>query len=237
MSNKRFSLISLLLLVSLVATILAWSVARREVTQLEVKHHQLQQKHQSLRSKTRQIEATDPEWVYVTNLTMDVPNAFRYRIAVPKDTRLYLDCRYEVDGKPVALKSENQLYGEVSIGGISFLQTGVPNETESHETAELTLYMQRKKDGWVIGSVDNAASIFGLLNIFDDRLSWLDGPLHSFEDPLEFPDVENSYKKSQEIILEQIASIDDDLKKHVIRFVLIPNPVNVAGSETKQESK
>ena len=68
MTARRFSLFSLLLVVAFVAICLGWFVAMRQVQQREREIKTLQAKYSDLHESTGQIDATDPEKIYVRNL-------------------------------------------------------------------------------------------------------------------------------------------------------------------------
>jgi hypothetical protein len=245
--NTRFSLLSLLLVISLVASCLGWFVARRQVQQHAESLDALQAKHSSLRDSTGQIETPDPKKIYIRNLKTAAPRVFRFRVAIPTDMRASLDCRYDVGGQPVKLKTPP-------------ISTAVSNSQVSqgsHVVSELTIYVNRNSDSWSIGNYSSATNLSGFLPIRDENIMWLDnmregvplngnapgtgdsaGGIAAFMkvvasgSTLGIQYDTRSFSNSEEILVQEVWGMNDN-KKHSIKFVISPHTVGDGSRRSK----
>lgn len=241
MTARRFSLFSLLLVVAFVAICLGWFVAMRQVQQREREIKTLQAKYSDLHESTGQIDATDPEKIYVRNLRTAARGIYRFRVAIPYDMQASVDYRYEVDGQPVTLY-QPPLSTAMSAGFVV---------DDSHSNSVLTIHLNGNPDSWSIGCNCNAMNLDCFDPIRDKKLLWLDRmregvPLSKEgENPTsESPTYESledllnstnggavgikydtrSFSASEEILLQEIWAKQDN-KKHVTKFVLSSRPV------------
>jgi len=228
MSNRRFSLVTLLLIVSLAATFMGWLVTQRAYQDQSSQFESLKRVHAKLRDETGQVDVEDPGLIYVRGLHSDVPNVYRFRVAVPFDTSVHLDCRYDVDGHSIALKRLQQDF-------FWSKAPGAPPRTETHRISELTIFLQKNAGVWTVKS--NADTSFAISTHFgdlqDERLQWLDQP-SSIGSPLGYPTEFFRYplhssSKSEEVVLQQIFG-EQDGRKHVISFVLSPSTPGSTGT-------
>ena len=235
MSNRRFSLVSLILLVSFVAAVMAWLVSQRAYQEQSSQFESLKVEHANLKDETGQIDSDDPDLIYVRSLRSDVPNVFRFRVAVPIDTNVHLDCRYDVNGESVALRSPSRQ--QDFFWSISSISPGALPISESHRISELTIYLQKNSGLWTVKS--NAGSSFAISTHFgvlrDTRLQWLDqsaGPQQAnVGNPLGNPVVHSS-SKSEEVVLQRITGEMNSLQRS-ISFVLSPSQQASTGMEVQ----
>ena len=253
-SNRRFSLLSLLLIVSLVATCMGWFVARKQVELHKIEIETLQAKHSELRESTGQIDASDSEKIYVRNLETAAFGVYPFRVAIPVDMRASLQCRYEVDGQPARLTQS-----PVSVFNIPI--SPEVNE-ESHIISELTIYLKRNPDSWTIASSANGPNVDFFGTVRDKNLLWLDNmresvPLNETtmgneNDPLDANSLAElflrskggrnmgisfdtqSFVKSEEILLQEIWGTAEN-ENRVIRFVISPHSDDDGETETEKD--
>ena len=111
------------------------------------------------------IDATDPEKIYVRNLRTAIPEAFRFRVAIPSEMLAFVDCRYEIAGQPT------QLYRPPI--STSWSNAAIQIDS-SHIVSELTIYLKRNADSWSIGSSATGINLYSFLPIRDENISWLE---------------------------------------------------------------
>lgn len=250
MTSRRFSLFSLLLVVSCVAICLGWFVAMRQVQQREREIKTLKAEYLELHESTGQIDATDPEKIYIRNLKTFAPGIYSFRVAIPYDIQANVECRYEVDGQHVELNQPS-----LSVAG----SAGFALDHKSHTISELTIFLDRNPNSWSIECNSNAMNLDCFRPVDDQNLLWIDKmgegvPLSKEgENPTDYEKSfrglvdflvdrdfrvsmtgikydTRSFSASEEILLQEIWAKQDN-KKHVIKFVLSSRPVG--NSSTK----
>ena len=215
--ERKFSLLTLLLIVTLAGLLLALVLARRELTLQQTRYDELHGRYTKLFEQTGQIEATDRNLVYVRKLSSSCPLSFRYRIAVPD--------RYR------SMKL-NLVQPGGTLLNIPFLAQ--PGQHPTHCIIEVIVSIVQSQNGWLTqtsffgpdGSMSRTSAL-----IPSEQLDWLLGKMKDSTDPflLAFPQLQTlqepvvTYQPEDTIVLQEISNQRPFEDQPVYRMELILN--------------